>query len=235
MRALISLLSVLVVSFATPVKAAESVLVFGGSGQLGSEVVKAVLAKGHTVTIFVRPTSKLELLEGAKIEAIKGDVMNETDVAAAFKKGKFTVVVDALANDRGGPPDFYEVSEKHISKAVKAAGVKQLILHSSVGAGDSRAIYPKERLGEMVAVLDSKQRGEEAAVASGVSYTIIRNAALRDAPGAEQAKLYDDHTKFDAVSRKGLGRLTAECVGVPACFNKIYHGVDDSMPMRPRP
>ena len=215
-------------------QAAESVLVFGGSGQLGSEVVKAVAAKGDKVTVFVRPTSKLDLREGVKVDRIDGDVMKEADVAAAFKKGKFTVVVDALANDRGGPANFYEMSEVHISKAVKSAGVKQLILHSSVGAGDSRSIYPQDRLADMVAVLDSKGLGEKAAVGSGVNYTIIRNAALREAPGPEQAKIYEDHTKFGAVSRKGLGRLTAECVGNPACNNKIYHAVDDTIPLRAR-
>ena len=240
MRALFSMLSVLTLILAavigpTGANAAESVLVFGGSGQLGSEVAKAVAAKGHTVTVFVRPTSKLDLLQGVKFEKIEGDVMKAADVAATLNKGKFTVVVDALANDRGGPPDFYETSEKNIAKAVKAAGVKQLILHSSVGANDSRAVYPKERLAEMVAVLDSKALGEKAAMASGVTYTIIRNASLGDPPaGGEKAKLYDDQTKFGAVSRNGLGRLTADCVANPACNNKIYHAVDDTMPVRTR-
>ena len=83
----------------------------------------------------------------------------------------------------------------------------------------------------MAPVLDSKGDGEKHLIASGVPYTIIRNAILRNAkPGeADNAKLYEDQTKFGMVTRTELARLTADCVGNKACFNKIYHAVDESM------
>jgi len=31
------------------------------------------------------------------------------------------------------------------------------------------------------------------------------------------------------VSRRGLGRLTAGCIGTNACSNKIYHAIDEGM------
>ncbi len=230
-------------ALATPALAKpETVLVFGGSGQLGAEIVRALVAKGHTVSIFVRPSSKLDRLQGVTFGQVQGDVLVEADVAKALKSAKFTVVVDALARGRsqgGGRSmesmrsdgEFYEVSERYISKAAKAAGVSQIILHSSVGAGDSRKAYPASRLAAMAAVLDAKSAGEKHVMDSGVPYTIIRNAILRNAkPGdADNAKLSEDQTKFGMVTRTELARLTAECIGNKACTNKIYHAIDEAM------
>jgi uncharacterized protein YbjT (DUF2867 family) len=212
---------------AGPAAAAEHVLVFGGSGRLGSEVVKALAAAGHQVTVFARPTSKLDRVADAGVAVVEGDVMNEADVEAAFKSSRFTAAVDALAR---GDADvaFYETSMRHIAKWAAATGVKQVILHGSVGAGDSRAIYPQSRWEVMKPTLMAKDAAEKTLMTSGVPYTIIRNAVLRDlAPGAvDAAALTDDQSKFGAVTRTGLARLTAECLGNAACANKIFHAID---------
>jgi uncharacterized protein YbjT (DUF2867 family) len=215
-----------------PARAAESVLIFGGSGQLGAEIAKVLAARGDRVSVFVRKSSNLDRLKGLAVARIEGDVTNEDDVAAALKSAKFTVVVDALGRS-GGAISIYEVSERHIAKWAKATGVRQVILHGSVGAGSSRKIYPKSRLAAMTPTLDAKEAGEKHLIASGVTYTIIRNAILRDpAPGAADcARLYEDDTKYGIVTRPALARLTAECIGNPACANKIFHAVDETIPI----
>ena len=93
---------------------------------------------------------------------------------------------------------------------------------------ESRTIYPESRWPSMQEVLTAKDAAERLLVASGVPYTIIRNAVLRnDAPGVrEKAELTTDQKRFGAVTRSGLGRLTAECALNPACTNRIFHAVD---------
>jgi uncharacterized protein YbjT (DUF2867 family) len=82
-------------------------------------------------------------------------------------------------------------------------------------------------------VLTAKDTAERELIASGVPYTIIRNAVLRDdAPGArEKAQLFEDQKRFGAVTRSGLGRLTAECTLQPACLGKIFHAIDAQVPV----
>jgi uncharacterized protein YbjT (DUF2867 family) len=221
-------------SFAAQAVKAENgaVLVFGGTGQLGAEVVKALLSAGHDVTVFARPGSKSERLAGLKVATVTGDVLKEDDVAAAFKSAKFDAAVDALARGDAGV-DFYETSQRLISKWAKATGVKQVVLHGSVGAGKSRAIYPDAMWPRMKDTLQAKERGENHLIASGVAYTIIRNARLppSSTPATGKAKLFEDETKFGAVTRADLGTLTAQCTLNPTCFNKIYHAADDSLPV----
>jgi uncharacterized protein YbjT (DUF2867 family) len=207
-----------------------TVMVFGASGQLGSEVVRELTAAGHSVTAFVRPSSDLARIKAYNSAIAAGDVLKATDVDAAIKAARPDVVVDALA--RGdSDPSFYEVSQRFISASVKSNGVKHVILHSSVGAGDSRAIYPKSRWEAMKPTLTAKEAGENHVMASGATYTIIRNAVLRNlAPGAaDKAELTEDQAKFGAVTRTGLARLTRECISNAACSNKIFHAIDASV------
>lgn len=206
---------------------AASVIVFGASGQLGAEIVRELVAAGHQVTAFVRPSSDLGRIGGYKVAVAKGDVLNETDVTAALTPGKFDVIVDALARGKADV-SFYDVSERLISAAAKTAGVKHIILHSSVGAGVSKAIYPKNRWEAMKPTLMAKEAGENHVMTTGITYTIIRNAVLRNLEpgGVDKAALTDDQSAFGAVTRAGLARLTRECIGNATCSNKIFHAID---------
>jgi uncharacterized protein YbjT (DUF2867 family) len=209
-----------------------AILVFGGSGQLGSEIVKQLLAAGYPVSVFIRPTSDRSRLAGLKVKLIEGNVLNEPDVERALKSQPFDVVINALGRSESGV-DFYATSGRLIALWCKATGVKQVILHSSVGVGESRAAYPPGMFPQRSELFVNKQVAEDDLITSGITYTIIRNAVLHElAPGASDgARLYEDQTKFGAVSRRGLARLTRECVGNAACANRIYHAVDAGMPL----
>lgn len=54
------------------------VLVIGASGQLGSNLVRALLANGDNVRAMVRPSSKTLTLDGLNIERVTGD-LNDID------------------------------------------------------------------------------------------------------------------------------------------------------------
>jgi uncharacterized protein YbjT (DUF2867 family) len=215
---------------------AASVIVFGGTGQLGAEVVRSLLAAGHEVTVFRRETSDPSRLQGLKVGTAVGNATVEGDVQAAFAARRYDVAVNALAKGRSDPAEFYSTTQRWITAAARATGVRQVILHSSVGAGESRAIYPEANWARLKDVLLAKDAAERELIASGVPYTIIRNAVLRDdAAGVrEQAQLVPDQRRFGAVTRSGLGRLTAECALQAECLNRIYHAIDPQVALPQR-
>ena len=49
-------------------------LVLGATGQLGNNLVRALLANGDHVRVLIRPTSKLQTLIGLDIESVVGDL-----------------------------------------------------------------------------------------------------------------------------------------------------------------
>ena len=217
-------------AMADPAPADGNILVFGGTGRLGSEVVRALVEDNHAVTVFARPSSQRDRLAGLPVTYLTGDVLVENDVEQAFKAANFKAVVDALARGPAGV-DFYRISQQHIAKWAAVTRVDHVILHGSVGAGASWDIYPQQRRERMKDLMVEKTAGETALVESGLPYTIIRNAMLlrHGTPATGKAQLYEGEDKFGAVTRADLGRLTAGCIDNPVCHNKIYHAVDTTL------
>lgn len=227
----LAVFSIVIAASSAPAQANEGVLVFGGTGQLGMEIVMDLVEAGEDVTVFVRPTSNREKLEPMGVSFVTGDVLNEGDVEAALKSGPYRVVIDALARDGDTAPDFYIDSMNYISKWSKETGVKQVILHGSVGAGLSRPVYPNERWDVMGPTITAKDYGERYLIESGAPYTIIRNLVLLPAEVKESgaAMITTNQLKRGAVTRDGLARLTMECLDNAACLNEIYHAVDEEV------
>ena len=210
---------------ASPVMADDTarILVFGGTGRLGSDVAKALQKSNHSVTVFARATSDRRRLEGVEVDYVVGDVLDAASVDAAFNGRDFDVIVDALGRGSAGV-EFYRTSAEHIAASAARFGVTQIILHGSVGAGDSAAAIGNR----MQRLMAEKTAGENAVMASGVHYTIIRNSRLLGYGTPERsARLYEDQSVTGSVTREGLARLTAECVLNPDCYNKIYHARED--------
>lgn len=207
------------------------VLLFGGTGKLGSDIAKTLYAIGHEVTVFARPTSNRERLAGFDIDYVIGDVLDAESVRAALNAKRFDVVIDALGRGSSGV-EFFKLSAENIAGAAKAAGIQQLILHGSVGAGDSAKAFGDSGVGDrMRSLFMAKTAGEQAAMSSGVQYTIIRNSRLLRY-GLEDngnAELYEEPMLTGSVTRAALARLTATCVLNVDCYGKTYHAVDKSL------
>ena len=231
---IVTLVLLLFSGMATPAdQSGGELLVLGGTGELGSEIVKDLVEVGHSVTVLARPTSDRSRLADLNVRYIVGDILNEADVKRLFAAGPFRVVVDALARDSVHDGTFYHESQRLISKYAASSGVSQVILHGSVGAGDSRELMRGVAvLARHWALLDSKTKAENTLKSSGVAYTIIRNANLLPTElGAESvaARLTTDHSVAGFITRDGLARLTLECVDNPRCLNQTFHAVDDGL------
>jgi uncharacterized protein YbjT (DUF2867 family) len=224
-----------ITALASPAYADDGVLVFGASGQLGSEVVRALVGAGYPVTAFVRPGSDRSRLAGLTIGYATGDMLVADDVAAAFAGRRYTAVVDASARGRAGN-DFYPTAMSHIVAAAKANGAPRVILHGSVGAGDNIRKFPQAPFGPMAATLAAKGEAERLLRESGLPWAIIRNGILAPAgsPATGQAKLSPDDRLMRTVTRADLGRLTVECLRDAGCFGRTWHAIDESLPFPER-
>ena len=220
--------------FWTPLSLAADggVLVLGGTGQLGSEVVKDLVAAGEDVTVLARPTSNRERLEGLDVSYVIGDMLVESDMERVFTETAYRAVVDASSAAFQSSQSFYEESQRILSKWAGASGVKQLILHGAIGAGDSASLlYLENSHPVQQTAIASKTNAEQILIHSGVPYTIIRHLTLLPMAMQESgaARLTRDRTALGAMTRDGLARLTLECLDNADCLNVIFHAVDDDV------
>lgn len=217
------------------VRANDGVIVFGGTGQLGREVVQDLLEVGEDVTVFARPTSKTAELESMGVKILRGDVLSQSDVTAALKTGPYRVVIDALARDSGVDASFYVDSMKHVAAAAKDTDVQQVILHGSVGAGLSH-LSDRNPTDDFSEIMMDKTLGERFLMESGVPYTIIRNWAIVPDGTKESGKAFmsTDQSLRGLISRDALARFTMECLDAPTCIGEVFHTADNEIDTIPR-
>ncbi|HEY66616.1 MAG TPA: SDR family oxidoreductase [Caldilineae bacterium] len=114
------------------------VLVTGATGFVGANLVAALTARGHTVRILRRPTSRLKALEGLTFEDTVGDILDEETLRKAME-GCAWVFHAAGAADywRSRPERLYRVNvegTRHVMRVALEAGVSRIVYTSSVAA-----------------------------------------------------------------------------------------------------
>ena len=206
----------------------NDVLVFGGTGRLGAPIVTLLVEAGYPVTVFARPTSDRKRLEGLGIQYAIGDLLDADEVIAAFEQGDFRFVIDATSRS-GNEGVFYDDAMANILRGVSAGDVTQILYHGSIGAGDNMKEFPDIDFSWLRDVLLAKGRAETMLIESGTTYTIIRNGMVRldGTPATGTATLIEDTSMNGPITRAVLALLTMECIGNKACFNRIYHAVDN--------
>lgn len=215
----------------------QEVLVLGGTGLLGADIVRALADAGARVTVFARPTSDRKALEGLPVGFVTGDLRVPADIDAALAARRYDAVVVAVRVE-DGDPRFYATVMPPLARAARAHGVKQVIHHGAVGAGDNAAKFVRlgwERVPGLLERLRDQGDGEAALRASGVPFTIIRNARVYPpgTPATGAAVLTEDDTVLTPVTRADLARLTLRCLGAADCLGRTFHVSDPTLAWPP--
>lgn len=133
----------------------STVLVTGGTGDLGTPTVRRLRSNGHTVRILSRRPGPDRLV---------GDLIRGTGLAPAVEGAD--VVLHLATNARKDLP-----GTRHLLDAARAAGVRHLVYISIVGIERVPYSYYRDKLANEAAIAES-----------GVPFTILRATQFHSFP-----------------------------------------------------
>ncbi len=132
--------------------ASKRVTVFGGSGFLGRQIVKSLVAGGVTIRVAVRHPERASFLErmgrDGQIELTQANVWEESTVARAVTKSTWVInTVGHYVEKSGATFDAIHGQGAHnVARQAGSAGVERLIHISGVGADpESDSPYVRAR------------------------------------------------------------------------------------------
>jgi putative NADH-flavin reductase len=192
------------------------VAVFGATGGTGRQIVEQALSQGHEVVALVRDPAKL-LLQHDHLALVVGDVLDR-DAVDRTVAGADAVFV-SLGNTANNPDMVVSQGTAVIMAAMSAAGVKRLIVVSSLGVGDSKEQVPLFFKAIIATALrkafQDKEAQEKLVMASELDWTIIRPGGLTDGPATGAYRAGMDRSIGGQIARSdvaafALTQLTGE-------------------------
>ena len=115
----------------------DKVVVTGATGFVGSHVVRALVGRGRTVRVLVRPSSSLKNLEGLHVEIVVGDITDLSSLAAAFQGcGELYHVAADYRLWAADSSEIYRVNvqgTRSVMEAAARSGIRRIVYTSTVG------------------------------------------------------------------------------------------------------
>ncbi len=211
-----------------PPEGGHNVLIFGATRNTGLHVAEILAARGDKVTAFVRPTSDRSSLAPLNVDYVEGDALDMASVEAAFEGKDYTSVITTIACFSCDPrPDY--LGNKNIFDAAEAAGVKRVILITTVGAGDSYDAAPLPARNFLKEILPLKTQAEDHLKSLDLDYTIIRPGGLKSDPPTGNAYVSASREAFGIINRTDLAGLIVGVLDDNSTIGETLAAMDADM------
>jgi divinyl chlorophyllide a 8-vinyl-reductase len=211
---------------------ARRVFVLGATGTIGRATVDALVARGHSVTCFVRPRAGVggslapddtaRLLAGADLRfgdpADPGSLVHD-----GFRGERFDALVSCLASRTGAPRDAWAIDhDAHLAAlaAARDAGVSQVVLLSAICVQKPLLAFQRAKLAFEAVLMQS-----------GLTWSIVRPTAYfkslsgqidRVKAGRPFLVFGDGRlTACKPIADEDLGAFMADCLDDPSRWNRI--------------
>ena len=207
------------------------ILILGANGRTGQLATSKALEHGHTVTALVRRPSSMQAQQGLVV--IEGTPLSQADIEKAFSAtpdDPVQAVLVTLNNPRASdnpfskpiaPPYFIRDSVRNVTTVMRNHGVKEIIIMSSVGIGNSFSQIPwitklLFRYTNMRSVMGDHDALDAVIHEShDLDWTLVRPTMLKDggaAPIRELGEIGEGVGLFDATTRASVAEFMVRAV-----------------------
>lgn len=207
------------------------VLVAGATGRTGRLVLDELRRDPrYAIRPLARDVAAARRDVGGDYAWVEGDVTKPATLARAMA-GVSLVVIAIGATERSGPnsPEFVDYGGvRHLTDAARAAGVRQVVLESSMGVGSGGGL-----LGMLLNLisgdaLEWKAKGEAYLRSSSVPYTIVRPGGLTDEPGGRTGLVLQQGDQGSGrISRADVAAVLIAALDNPDALGKTFEVISD--------
>ena len=124
------------------------ILVTGGSGHLGANLVRRLLSEGHSVRCLVRHGSNNRALDGLSVELVYGDLRDRATLDAAVQNQErifhAAAKVSIVEHDRQEVFESNVLGTRNLLEAARIAGVGRVVVTGSFSAVGHRRGEPSD-------------------------------------------------------------------------------------------
>ena len=176
------------------------ILILGGTGRTGIQLIEEGLRRGHQINALVRYPEKLKS-ESSNLQVIKGTPSNIDDLRKAINGAE--VVVNTLNISTNSnwpwaklrtPKDFISSSIRNMINVMHEERIKRIITMSAHGAGDSITEVPgwfKLLISYSTMRYAYKEHGEQEKLLkeSDLDWIVVRPMSLTDSQKTEEIQV----------------------------------------------
>ena len=207
----------------------KTVIIFGVSSKLGtgyqvSQLIKQCHPEWRCI-VLVRDADFAKQLSEQGIETHVGDATDvELVKQICQQNGSDATVISTLGGETGN-----YIAQRIIIDCAEQVGIKQMILVTSLGCGDSwstLSLRAKQAFGNAVR---EKSLAEIWLQTSSLNYVILRPGGLRDGEITNNGECYFAKEVHGFVYRKELARIIIDKIANQQFDNRAYSVVDPSL------
>lgn len=203
----------------------DGILIFGATRNTGLDVAKILAARGEKVTAVVRPNSDTAELQKLGVTLVNGDALDMDSVRAAMAGKTYRAILTTIACfSCEVRPDY--LGNKNIFDAAREAGLRRVVLVTTIGAGDSFDSAPLPARMFLKEMLPLKTQAEDHLKFLGLDYTIIRPGGLKTAAPTGNGFLSEDRKTSGIITRADLAQLIVGVMDDDKTIGKTLAAID---------
>ncbi|MDO8902013.1 MAG: complex I NDUFA9 subunit family protein [Phenylobacterium sp.] len=209
----------------------DLVTVFGGSGFVGSQVVRALARTGYRVRVAVRqPARAYDLLmlgDVGQIQVVQANIRDPDSVARALEGAQACVNLVGVLYESGRQKfaSLHAEGAANVAKAARAAGVTRMVQVSAIGADpDSPSVYARTKAGGEAAVREAMPQAVilRPSIVFGPEDDFFNRFAAMAVMSPALPLIGGGKTRFQPVFVGDVARAVSVAVTDPDCAGQTY-------------
>lgn len=197
-------------------------IILGGTGHVGSEVAKNLLADGRMITVVTRDSEKKQDWNNRGAEVVVVDIHETETLAKIFKNGQTLFFLNPPADRSLDTVKEEKMTVYSILKALKNSGIKKVVAESTYGS------QPGDGLGDLGVLHEMELGLKELEIPSSIirAANHMSNWDHLFETAKSEGQIYSFYPldfKLPMVAPADIGKFASQLMEEPVCSTGIFY------------